>query len=274
MRTSEASSTASGVLVDKSILYVHHWIPRSRAQSKPEALTFEVASVKLSSDQQSQRGSTGLPPPVPRGNLDILTYTHVTLKGVLLRAYSVWPYEVAGSSWLDEKFYDIAAKVPRGAPAEQIPAMLQNLLAERFRMRVHWDTQQKAGYALVVGKTGSKLKRSVSDPGDAHSSRTFGAPETHIEYIGTTLERFAKSLTVDLGRPVADMTGIEGVFDIAFDCSSDSLVGSNRTPASEDLALGPSIRTAIRGLGLDLVPQKVSIKRLVVDSAEMIPTEN
>ena len=251
--------------------------PRSRAQSKPEGLTFEVASVKLSSEQQSQRGSTGLPPPVPRGNLDILTYTHVTLKGVLLRAYSVWPYEVAGPSWLDEKFYDIAAKVPKGAPAEQIPAMLQNLLAERFRMRVHWDAQQKAGYALVVGKTGSKLKKSVPGPDGAPDRRmsfTMGGPETHLEFKGTTLEAFAKSLTIDLARPVANMTGIEGFFDIAFDCSSDSLTGLRPMAALEEPALGPSILTAIRGLGLDLVSQKVPVKRLVVDSAEAIPTEN
>jgi uncharacterized protein (TIGR03435 family) len=248
--------------------------PRSGAQSKPEELTFEVASVKLSRDQQSQRGSTGLPP-VTRGNQSTLTYTHVTLKGVLLRAYNVRPYEVVGPSWMDEKFYDIVAKVPQGAPAEQIPAMLQSLLAERFRMRVHWDAQQKAGYALVVGKKGSKLSRSVPGPDGApgtSSSFTMGGAETHLEFRGTTLEDFAKSLTVALARPVANMTGIEGVFDIAFDCSSDSLVGFNRTPASEDLALGLSVLTAIRGLGLDLVSQKVPVKRLVVDSAEMVPT--
>jgi uncharacterized protein (TIGR03435 family) len=251
--------------------------PRSRAQSKPEALTFEVASVKLSSDQQRQRGATGIPP-VTRGNQDILTYTHVILKGVLARAYNVLPYEVVGPSWLDEKFYDIVAKVPQGAPAEQIPAMLQSLLAERFRMRVHWDAQQKAGYALVVGKTGSKLTRSDSGPNSAASpSQSFTMSdrgEIHLGFKGTTLEGFAKSLTVDLARPVVNKTGIEGLFDIAFDCSSDSLPGLQRMTASEDPPLGPSILTAIRGLGLDLVSQKVTAKRLVVDSAEMVPTEN
>jgi uncharacterized protein (TIGR03435 family) len=250
--------------------------PRSRAQSKPEALIFEVASVKLSSDQQRQMGSTGNPPPM-RGNQSILTYSHVHLQGVLARAYNVLPYEIAGPSWLGEKFYDIVAKVPQGTPAEQIPAMLQSLLAERFLMRVHWDTQQKAGYALVVGKTGSKLKKSVPGPDgapDRRESFTMGGPETHLEFKGTTLEAFAKSLTIDLARPVANMTGIEGAFDIAFDCSSDSLPGLRPMAASEDLALGPSILTAIRGLGLDLVSQKVPVRRLVVDSAEAIPTEN
>jgi uncharacterized protein (TIGR03435 family) len=128
-----------------------------------------------------------------------------------------------------------------------------------------------------VGKTGSKLKKSVPGPDgapDRRESFTMGGPETHLEFKGTTLEGFAKSLTIDLARPVANMTGIEGFFDIAFDCSSDSLPGLRPMAALEDLALGPSIVTAIRGLGLDLVSQKVPVKRLVVDSAETIPTEN
>jgi len=50
--------------------------------------------------------------------------------------YSVTPSEIVAPSWLDEKFYDIVAKVPDGAPAEQTPEMLQNLLALRFGMRV------------------------------------------------------------------------------------------------------------------------------------------
>jgi uncharacterized protein (TIGR03435 family) len=252
-------------------------------QTVYQSPAFEVASVKLSPDQQTQRGSTGMrlstgmPPPVARGKQDILTYTHVILKGVLARAYNVLPYEVVGPSWLDDKFYDIVAKVPQGASAEQIPAMLQSLLAERFRMRVHWDAQQKAGYALVVGKTGPKLTRSVSGPDGipvSSMSFTMGGPESHLEFKGTTLEGFAKSLTYDLARPVADMTGIEGVFDIALDCSSDSLPGLRRMTASEDSTPGPSILTAIRSLGLNLVSQKVPVKRLVVDSAEPVPTEN
>jgi uncharacterized protein (TIGR03435 family) len=105
-------------------------------------------------------------------------------------------------------------------------------------------------------------------------SFTMGGPESHLEFKGTTLEGFAKSLTIGLARPVADMTGIEGIFDIALDCSSDSLPGLRPMTASEDSAPGPSILTAIRSLGLNLVSQKVPVKRLVVDSAEPVPTEN
>jgi uncharacterized protein (TIGR03435 family) len=95
-------------------------------QALSQAPAFEVASVKLSSDQQRQMGGqmggvrapTGLPPAIAHGKQGGIIYTHVTLIGVLAQAYSVTPSEIVGPAWLDEKFYDIVAKVPDGAPAE------------------------------------------------------------------------------------------------------------------------------------------------------------
>jgi len=240
--------------------------------------TFEVASVKLAATQQSIRGSTGIPE-IAVGS--ILPMTHVTLVGLLVRAYRVEPSQVVGPSWLNERFYDIVAKVPQGASRGQIPEMLQGLLAERFRMRVHWDTRQTAGYILVAGRRGPNLKRSPSSASDSdgasdrhESIRTYRNGVSHLEYKGVTLGAFAKSLTVLLDRPVADETGIEGVFDFALDCSSDSLVGLRMTIAEGDPAAEPPILTAIRKLGLALVSQREPIKLLVVDSAEKNPTEN
>lgn len=238
---------------------------------------FEVASVKLSKDQQTQRGGTGLPPPLPRGNLGTLIYTHVTLKGVLARAYALRPYEVAGPDWIDEKFYDIVAKPPNGVPAEQVPAMLQALLAERFRMRVHWDTREESGYALVVGKSNLNLTKSAVVPGETpnrHESISPSDSGTRLVFKEVTLEDLAKSLTFLLGRPVTNRARVEGVFDIALECSSDSLPGLRQMTPPEDSPPAPSIITAIRRLGLDLTSGKVPVKRLTVDSAQAVPTEN
>ena len=60
--------------------------------------------------------------------------------------------------------------------------MLQNLLAERFKLTLHHETKELPMYALVVGKGGPKLKESVEDgchrwrrsPGFRRSGRTFG----------------------------------------------------------------------------------------------------
>lgn len=255
-------------------------------QALSQSPAFEVASVKLSADQPTQIGRprpTGLPPAIPRGKQGAINYTHVTLTGVLSQAYSIMPSEIVGPSWLKEKFYDIVAKMPNDAQAEQVPEMLQNLLALRFRMRVHWDTQQESGYALVTGKNSLKLTRSVSNPDGAtqrSDSIGFGGPtgQTRLGFKEITLEDFAKRLTMLIGRPVANMTEIQGAYDITIECASESLVGLpvafRQTTVPEDSGVGPSIFSAIRELGLDLISRKLAVKRLVVDSAEKIPTEN
>jgi len=79
---------------------------------------------------------------------------------------------------------------------------------------------------------------------------------------------------VDMGRPVVDMTGIQGEFDISIECSMDSLPGLPPVAASPDSEARPSIFSAIHELGLNLEPRKVPGRHLVVDSAEKIPTPN
>ena len=64
---------------------------------------------------------------------------------------------------MNERF-DVLAKMPEGATKEQVPEMLQALLAERFKLAIHHDTKELSVYALVVGKGGPKLKESPPDP--------------------------------------------------------------------------------------------------------------
>jgi uncharacterized protein (TIGR03435 family) len=103
-----------------------------------------------------------------------------------------------------------------------------------------------------------------------------GGTDRHIEHRGVTLEEFARHLGIGIGRPVTDKTGIQGLYDIAFDCSADSLQGLRlgNPSASNDPGSEPSIFTAMKELGLNLVSQRVEVRRLVVDSAQTTPTEN
>jgi uncharacterized protein (TIGR03435 family) len=59
--------------------------------------------------------------------------------------------------------FDIQATLPQGATKEQVPEMLQALLAERFKLAIHRDHKEHAVYALVVGKNGIKMKESEPD---------------------------------------------------------------------------------------------------------------
>jgi uncharacterized protein (TIGR03435 family) len=134
------------------------------AQTAENSPAFEVASVKPAAPITDNRimvmlrGGPGSPDPGQ------ITYTNVTVKNVLTQAYGVKSFQISGPSWLDSERYDIVAKVPRGATKAEFMVMLQNLLAERFKLTLHREKKDLSMYALVVGKNGPKMKESVEDP--------------------------------------------------------------------------------------------------------------
>ena len=143
-------------------------------QGAAESPTFEVASVKPAEPQPPGQmrirmsGGPGTPDPGQ------LTYTNVSLKNVMMNAYDVKGYQINGPNWLDGERFDIVAKIPQGATKEQFQQMLQNLLAERFKLTLHHETKELPMYALVVGKGGPKLKESVEE--DAATPQGAAAP--------------------------------------------------------------------------------------------------
>ena len=147
-------------------------------QAAAESPTFEVASVKPAEPQTGMgirvmmRGGPGSADPGQ------ITYSNVSLKNVLTIAYAVKGYQINGPKWLDSERFDIVAKIAKGATKEQFQLMLQNLLAERFKLTLHHETKELPMYALVVGKSGPKLKESVEeDPAaGAGSPGGSGAP--------------------------------------------------------------------------------------------------
>jgi len=94
------------------------------------------------------------------------TYSYMTLKELIITAYDVKPPQVMGPDWLNDtgaQRFDIIAKLPDGATADQAPQMLQALLAERFNLVVHRDTREQSVMALVVGNGGPKLQETTAD---------------------------------------------------------------------------------------------------------------
>jgi uncharacterized protein (TIGR03435 family) len=122
------------------------------------AQTFDVASVKAADPQPNgmirvmMGGGPGTPDP---GRIN---YENVSLKQVLSTAFDVKSYQINGPGWLDTDRFDITAKVPQDATKEQMHVMLQNLLADRFKMTIHRETKEMASYVLTVAKNGPKMK--------------------------------------------------------------------------------------------------------------------
>jgi uncharacterized protein (TIGR03435 family) len=121
--------------------------------------SFEVASIKAAA-------------PVINGRLMIrmggdpgrADYSNVSLRDIIRQAYGVKDYQISGPDWMNSTRFDIVAKVPDGAPKDQVPLMWQTLLAERFKLEIHRETKELPMYALVVGKNGPKMKESEIDP--------------------------------------------------------------------------------------------------------------
>ena len=293
-------------------------------QVAPNTPSFEVASIKPAAPQEMDRISVST-----RRDQGRIVFTNVSLMNVLTRAYSVKNFQISGPSWLDSERFDITAKLPDGASEDQIPLMLQNLLAERFKMAVRRETREQPVYALLVGKDGPKLKKSdPSSPnpglpsalpppppdgggrGEAkgipgagqrvtanvvigQGGGTGGPPkgmmmissDGHLEARRSTMKAFADTLSNLLDRPVVDLTGIEGEYDITLEISPDDMAGMRRMapalprPAQEaqpapETTPGASIFTAIQQLGLRLDSRKAPVEFIVVEKVERVPTEN
>jgi len=220
-------------------------------QSSGAPRTFEVASIKPNpSGEMSSRSGTRA------GGRYI--GSNMTLKGLIMQAYGLQHFQVIGGpGWSETDRYDINAKGEENVPESQIFLMLQSLLAERFKLKVHRETKESGIYFLVVGKNGVKLQAA------AGTGSSFSVGNRKITAQGASMDDFTHALTMQLGQPVVDKTGVTGKYDLTLSWAPDAAAGT----AGGDAA--PSIYTVIQEqLGLRLEPGKGPVEVLVIDSAE------
>lgn len=234
---------------------------QSRTATKAPA--FEVASVK--------RAAGGGPPgDIPR-NMDSspgsFVMRNVPLRYALEWAYDLKDFEISGPDWIiSDDRYDIIAKAAGPATNEQMRPMLQTLLLERLKMKVHRETRQLPVYVLLPGKGPAKVKPASPD-GEA----TLSGAATGAFFHNQPISRFTFMLTRRMDRPVLDKTGLTGVYDYTIDLSG---LGFNGQPPQDPTA-GPSIFTAVQdNLNLRLEAQRAPIEVLVIDQVDRMPLEN
>jgi uncharacterized protein (TIGR03435 family) len=237
----------------------------TRVQALPNGVqtpvAFEVASVKR------------LPPPVGgvRSSMNLspgrLTCSNVSLSKLIIQAYDVKNFQLSGPDWLNSEIYDIAATMPPATSTDQVLLMLQSLLAERFQLKLHRETKEVPMYALVVGKSGSKLKE-----GEFGRSSTSAEPG-QLTAQKIPMAKLADFLSNQLGNPVTDMTGMKGFFDFTLEWAPEARPGE--AAATTDSVPGASIFAALQEqLGLKLETRKGPVEMLVIDHVEKIPIEN
>jgi uncharacterized protein (TIGR03435 family) len=210
-----------------------------------------------------------------------------------LTSMKVIPIE-GGPNWIHSERYEIDARSD-GHPSllmMQGP-MMQTILEDRFKLKIHRETRQGPVYELALGKGSSKLKPFqdgscippvIGGPlpllqDGQRRCRNMASPRS-IEMEGGTLPMLAGLLGMILDRPVIDKTGIASYFEIHLAFSPDDSAtprpvptdpGASPAPRTPD---APSIFQAIQEqLGLRLVPAKGPMDVLVIDHIER-PSEN
>jgi uncharacterized protein (TIGR03435 family) len=234
---------------------------RAFGQAAP-ALAFEVASIKPSN---AGPGSSGITTTKGR-----ISARNVTLRRCMRGAYDVQESQILGGpKWLDEDRYDIDAKAAGPAGDHELMMMLQSLLAERFKLVFHRETRALPGYALVVGKSGLKAKRSEPDARSRTNSR-----RGSIDAEGCSMGQLAQKLSEAVHLPVANLTMVEGEFDFKLEWTPDDMQakapsgGDKPGTAAVDAAPGPSIFAALQEqLGLKLESRRVPTEVLVIETA-------
>jgi uncharacterized protein (TIGR03435 family) len=230
----------------------------------------------------------------------LIQYAYRGAAGALLRE------QVLGApSWLSTERFDIEAKVEgkvKSIPTQQNWQMVQSLLEDRFKLRVHRETRESPVYNLVVAKGGVKMKVSADQTiplhdDDAEVPRQSGAtlPLLRGEVV-TTPRPSGETVIVGMaipvspnllsrrphglppnslitvlwsysGRPVVDKTGLKGLYDYRLLFVPSTLIANPDTAGNNPA--GPPLFSAVEDqLGLKLESAKGPIEVLVIDSVQ------
>jgi uncharacterized protein (TIGR03435 family) len=172
--------------------------------------------------------------------------------------------------------YDIQAKAERPLAESQCKGAMQALLADRFKLAVHWEPKEAQVSDLVIARGGPKMRKWL----DTDTGRGFtitlngrqagGVPGASVP-TGMTMQEFAEALTnlAAIGvrggsrqQPVIDKTGLEGRYKIA-------LKFSIQPPGGDQDFEDPDLETALQQqLGLKLETHKGIVKTFLVDHIE------
>ena len=280
--------------------------PRLRAQPQaaavgPSGPGFEAASIKRAADLMTVlRTKAFIGIRIDRARVDI---GYWSIGQLIQKAYGLQPYQLSGPDWMGLRRFNLSAKFPEGATEAQLPAMLQGLLVERFRLAAHRETKDLAGFALVVGKGGPKMKPAVAGAGEPaepatntldllfgdQGAKAFGLKAIsaadgtiHMEFTKLPMSALAPILASYLHAPVSDLTGLKGRYQATLEFSAagtaaaanaaNATVGDGPPVAPEPP--GSSLFSAVKPLGLGLERHKAPVEVLVVDHLDEAPTEN
>ncbi len=267
-------------------------VPSSTADAPYIAtMTFDVASVRASNPDSAAGIIVG-------GEFSphstTLRVTNLDIENLLALAYGVNRDHVVGlPRWPYPTMFNVEGKEDSAGNAKfaaltkeqqllEKEHMVQALLTDRFKLRAHLETRAGWGYNLVVAKGGPKLGAAGSMPPSAEELKAFGDHPVRTlyqrsdgrgyDYVAheASMQEIAVMLSGQMGRPVADETGLTEKYDFVLKYYGRREDDRN----ADDLDPTPPLDRAVQDqLGLKLEPVKGAVQVLVIDHVEK-PSEN
>lgn len=191
----------------------------------------------------------------------LMRCTNVTLKRCIIGAYAVLPDQVLGGpDWIDVDRFQITGRSTQPLGDKDLMAMLQTLLADRFKLVFHQELRPGETMVLEAAKKGPKLEPA----GNVRAS--WENMHDHLVASKMTMGEFAEILSRNLNLPVVDRTGLTGAFHVALRWHPDD---ADALPREEAMATLRSEMSAEIGkqLGLTLKLRKMPIPIFVIDHA-------
>jgi len=202
--------------------------------------------------------------------------TNIPLRVLISQAYGIQQASelIGGPAWIDTDRFDIVGKMER--PDYPRMAMVQTLLADRFKLVTHKESRELPIYALVVarsdGRLGSKLRRSpcvagLTPDGSRCGFRPGPGIFTGSSVVLSTL--IGASLAPEVHSKVVDRTGLSGTFDVHLHLLPDNPASGPQPNTPPPDPGDPSIFTAVQEqLGLKLESTRGPVNVLVIDHVE------
>ncbi len=264
---------------------------------------FEVASVRPSASTGQERVAVGLH--MDGSHARIATFA---VRDLIAMAYRVKNYQVSGPDWISTERFDINATLPAGSTANDVPEMLQSLLADRFQLRLHHDKKDFPVYALVMGKGPLKLKEDAPDADAEETKGGFNVAASgsangvsvnigHGTYYTFADNKFeGKKMSMDIlasmleryvDRPIVNMTDLKSAYDLTITLTPEDYQAMLiRAAVNSGVVLPPQALRYMEGnnanslfdemqqVGLKLDARKAALDFLIVDQVLKTPTEN
>jgi len=264
-------------------MLVFPFIGAAQKEAPDSRMSFEVASVKPAPGLLIRPG-------LNHEDSEVFEHRRTTLSVLIQKAYGVRSSQLIGPGWLRENFYEVVAKIPRGATAADVPGMIQRLLEDRFHLVVRRELRSTPIYDLEVSEAGPKLQSCLIDeqqkpktlaeriaegniglhtfkPGECPTFRLFVDRQVSILVEANNIEDLIRGLERACDRPVLDRTGLKGNFVIAFQATP--MIGDVGESAGY-----PPVPAALKRLGLRLTSRRQDLEYLVVESCDKVPIEN